>query len=229
MLSSQEQTPASAVMALQRMEAEKAPKPQLKAPAKDGPFTFKKAKCKITYGQFSKTGGELLVFVPEEKEAIGRASFEIKDVPLAPRPKADEPYTKEHTVGVRAGKVAHLTGIYNLSRTRDGPADIYTGFGEQLLQFVEQDAKGLGAWMIYLEAAPSPVRVDPNTNEKVIQDPATFYARFGWGPDLAQQAHNSAYLQAQAKALQLTAEETLRYVTKSLEALREAVWMKVLA
>lgn len=209
--------------------AEREPVVQTKPPPGKGPFASKKASYKFSYKHFSMTGGELQVFAPDEPEPVGRATFVIEDRPLVPGPAKNEPYTTEHIVGSRKGKVAHLSGIYNNTLTRNGPADIYTGFGEQLLKLVEQDCKGLGAWMIYLEASPSAVRLDPNTNDKEVRDPAGFYARFGYGHDLAQQAHNSAYLRAQAAQLALSEEDTARYVTQMLESIRAATWTKVLA
>ena len=202
--------------------------PTKPAPAK-GPYALKKAEYKFSYKTLTKAGGELQVFAPDEAEPVGRASFAIQDRPLTGRPGKNEPYTTEHITGARAGKVAHLSGIYNNTLRRNGPADIYTGFGEQLLKMVEEDCKGLGAWMIYLEASPSPVRLDPNTNDKATRDPAGFYAKYGWGKDLAQQAHNSAFLRAQAAQLELNEQETARYVTQMLESIRAATWTKVLA
>jgi hypothetical protein len=200
-----------------------------KPPPSKGPYAWKKAAYTYRYKQITKAGGDLQVFAPGEAEPVGRATFAIEDMPLVPRPAKDERYTTEHIVGSKQGKVAHLSGIYNNTLIRNGPADIYSGFGEELLKMVEQDCKGLGAWLIYLEASPSQVRLDPNTNDKATRDPATFYAKFGYGPDLAQQAHNSAYLRAQAAQLQLDEKVTLQYVTQMLESIRAATWTKVLA
>lgn len=219
--------------ALARVLVARAERPEpvveTKPPPGKGPFASKKAGYKFDYKQFTNAGGELQVLAPDEKDPVGRATFVIEDRPLVPGPAKDERYTTEHIVGSRKGKVAHLSGIYNNTLTRNGPADIYTGFGEQLLKLVEQDCKALGAWMIYLEASPSAVRLDPNTNDKEVRDPAGFYARFGYGHDLAQQAHNSAYLRAQAAELELDEEVTRQYVTQMLESIRAATWTKVLA
>jgi hypothetical protein len=80
---------------------------------------------------------------------------------------------------------------------RDGPADIYRGFGRELLRQVEQHAKAEGAWMIYLLPSPNNVRVDPNTNEKRMEDPTAFYQKEGYKPDPGQKAHNVGFVRRQ--------------------------------
>lgn len=212
---------------LQRMEAtvQQPPKPE----PKDGPYQNKRGAYDIGWVSLSPDeGGTLNVWVNGETDPIGRASFDLRHVPFAPPPGPDEPYTKEHIISTRTGLVAHLSGIYNNTLTRDGPADIYSGFGAQMLARIEETARNCGAWMIYLEAAPSRVRVDPNSNVKEMQDPAGFYAKFGWGEDLDQLLHNSTYLARQATQYGIDGDDAVAFITNGIRAHRGAIWTKVL-
>ena len=220
-------TPGSTAATLARMEAEH--KEPAKPKVEEGRIYERKAgPYGVGWGDLTDDGATLLVMVADEPKPVGRATFKMKTISVRDRPARDEPYTTEHVVGSALGKVAHLSGIYNDTLGRDGPADIYSGFGVQMLTTVEKKAKELGAWMIYLEAAPSPVRQDPNTNEKVVTDPAGFYKRFGWMPDPVQKIHNSMFLRAQAKELGLQPADAAAYVENMLRSHQAAVWIKML-
>lgn len=143
----------------------------------------------------------LQVFDPDvPEEPLGRATFKIMESEQQ-APGEDEPYLHEHVVGAREGQVAELTGIYNHTLMSDGPADIYRGFGRELLRQVEQRAKARGAWMIYLLPSPNNVRVDPNTNDKRMEDPTSFYLKEGYRSDPGQKAHNVGFLRRQVADL----------------------------
>lgn len=121
-----------------------------------------------------------------------RYTLEAQDADGFEAPEDEAPYTAEHVQArMRAeAPLAHLTGIYNETLTRDGPADIYRGFAVELLSRIEQHAQDEGAEAIYLEPATSPVRQDPNTNTKVNTDPTGFYTARGYAIDDTALAHN---------------------------------------
>ena len=128
----------------------------------------------------------------------------------------------------REGKVAHLTHLYNKTLLRDGPADIYFGFGAELLKKAEQDAKGCGARLMYLEAAKASVRTDPNTNEKVSQDSTSFYTKFLYGTDAQSAVHNWSIAIMESQNWGLNDEERIKYVQTRLKTLLEGMLSKEL-
>jgi hypothetical protein len=179
---------------------------------KTGPYTYR-------YTAFDPKGlCRLEVTTPGEPAAVGFVQFIIEDLKPLARPKEHEPYTKEHVLA-REGKVAHLTHLYNTTLQRNGPADIYSGFGVQLLKMAEQDAKLCGAKLMYLEAASSMVRTDPNTNEKKLQNSISFYTKFGYGTDAASAAHNWGYAMRESERFGLPLEGQITYVQGRVKSL----------
>lgn len=159
------------------------------------------AEFQYVWKEDTAGGGLIEVHTALESERIGYASFKLRDVQQVAPPQANEPYSGEHVLGSRAGKVCHLTGIYNLSLTRNGPAHIYRGFADALMEKVEAKARARGAHLIYLEPAATPVRKDPNSNEKETKDPTGFYTRRGYALDAAATQHNRAYYGAELAGL----------------------------
>jgi hypothetical protein len=196
------------------------PSPRPAATNSGGVYSKKSGTYSYVLSGFSPdTGGRIDVFVAGEDRPVGYAMFSIETHQLTPRPAANAEYTDQHVASSRAGKVAHLTHFYNLTLTRPGPADIYSGFAVPLLKQVEELSRGAGAWLIYLEPATNPVRVDPNTNEMEGQASEGFYLeKCGYGRDLEQAAHNSRFFIEQAKTAQMTHEETAQFVANLLDA-----------
>lgn len=186
-----------------------------------GPYNY-------AYTQFDKNGlCRLEVRTPDEPDPVGYAQFRIETVAAKALPGEGEAYTKEHVLA-REGKVAHLTHLYNNTLIRDGPADIYSGFGTALLRMAEQDAKGAGARLMYLEAANSLVRTDPDTNVKEAQASSTFYAKYGYGVDPASAAHNWAIAQAEAEGFGVAMEQQVAYIQRKLKVMLEGMMSKTL-
>ncbi len=160
------------------------------------------------------------VFSDIEDERIGYVAFSFRTVLLKPAPAPNEPFTKEHVLGRTAGVVCHLSQIMNLSLLRDGPDDIYSGFANTLMRMVEDKARERNARLIYLEPAPSNVRIDPNTNEKKMQDPTGFYTgRHKYSADAAAAIHNAAYTAALYQGMGVSEEQ----LAKQTEAFNRAV------
>ena len=146
----------------------------------------------ITVAQANREGAcRLEVTHPGEKEIVGYANFTMERHRATPTPSPDKPYTDRDFLG-RVRTAANLTGIFNTTLTRPGPADIYQGFGNRLMKEVEMVARRMGARYLYLAPSETPVRKDPNTDEMVSQDPAGFYAKHGYGYDPTAAAHNAS-------------------------------------
>ena len=177
---------------------------------KRGPFTYQIVQSNAD-GQ-----NRIEVYAPDETEPVGYANFTIETWQNLGVPNANEYYTKAHVLGL-VPKVAHLTGIYNTSMTRNGPADIYNGFGNALLQRVEQLAHAHGAEIMYLEPAKADVRKEPNTNEKERQDPTGFFTKHGYGLDAASLPHNWAKAMSEIGGLGLSPQDSAKYAQNQVK------------
>lgn len=188
---------------------------------KSGPFVF-------NLTQDNANGANRIeVNVDGETDPVGYANFTIEQWPTLGDPGQDEDYSKAHVLG-RTDKVSHLTGIYNLSMTRDGPADIYNGFGRQLLHMVEMKSIAHGAGLIYLEPANAAVRTDPNTNEKQMISPTGFYQKYGYGFDGAAMGHNWVRSIAEAEGFGLDMAQQVKYAQRQVAVKLEGTLSKAL-
>jgi hypothetical protein len=186
---------------------------------KNGPYTF-------NYTQLDRNGRcRIEVTTPNEDAPVGYAEFTMQTFDKLPAPAANENYTKAHVLG-NAPKVAHLTHLYNNTLLRQGPDDMYRGFGGKLLTMVEQDAKGMGATIIYLEAASSNVRKEPNTNEMEMKNSLSFYHKFGYGLDGTAAAHNWVKAVADAQNMRLEESAQLTFARNQVKALMEGMICK---
>jgi hypothetical protein len=191
-------------------------------------FARRRAQYTYRYAALDPDGTcTLEVFAPLEEGRVGYATYVMQAPQAAQAPRADQPYTKEHVLG-RYGKVAHLTHLYNLTLTRDGPADIYSGFGEALLQQVEGDARGMGARLMYLEPANSMVRTDPNTNAKQAVASKSFYTKNGYGSDQVAAVHNWSLVQAPLQGMQMEEGAKIAYIKRQLEVRLEGMLSKAI-
>lgn len=188
---------------------------------KNGPFAYAIA------ADDANGANRIEVSTQDEPGPVGYANFTIEQWPLLKDPRQDEDYTMAHVLG-RYGKVAHLTGIYNLSMTREGPADIYNGFGTKLLRLVEQRAYAHGAKLIYLEPANAAVRKEPNTNEKEMQSPIGFYQKFGYGYDGTANGHNWQLAVAEAQGFGLDDQTQIKYAQRQIAIKLEGKLSKLL-
>ena len=188
---------------------------------KFGPYTYK-YKSQDPKGQ-----NRLEVYAADEAEPVGYAMYRIEEFASKDAPAPNTIYGKEDVLA-RAGKVAHLTHFYNTTLGRDGPADIYAGFGTALLKKVEKDAKAAGARMMYLEAAGSPVRQDPNTKEKKTVESETFYAKFQYGTDLDAMGHNWTLALKEIQGIEMDDETRFNYIQKRLSTMLEGMMSKIL-
>ncbi|MDB4951378.1 MAG: hypothetical protein JWM27_4027 [Gemmatimonadetes bacterium] len=155
----------------------------------------------------SAAGGRVEVSTPLEDGIIGYANFTLENKGLVAAPAADAAYTQAHVLGRQAGVVCYLSGIFNLSLTRDGPANIYRGFGNALLGMVEAKAGQRGAGLIYLVPSVTPARTSPNSNVKANADPTGFYTHHGYAVDAAATQHNAAIVEAQYAGLGVPQEQ----------------------
>ncbi|MCG8457862.1 MAG: GNAT family N-acetyltransferase [Holophagales bacterium] len=185
------------------------------------PYEFKESKVN------SKGMFKIDVYTKDEKESIGYAVIEVQKIAKSKPPKQDEPYTKADVLA-REGVVAHLHRLFNETLTRDGPADIYRGFGVELLKRAEDLAKRMGARLMYLEAATSDVRTSPSTNDKESVDPTPFYTKFGYGVDAESAAHNWAFAMAQAEQAQLEMSQSIKLAQRQVKGLIEGMLSKML-
>lgn len=191
-------------------------------------YARRRAVYSYRYAELNPDGAcTLEVYAPGEEDRVGYATY-VMETP-APRagPAQDATYTKAHVLG-RYPKVAHLTHLYNETLGRDGPDDIYTGFGEVMLRMVEEDARGMGARLLYLEAASSPVRQDPNTNEKRVVASKPFYQKYRYASDDRAAAHNWMLAMAAAQRMGLDERTKIDYVQRQIEVMLEGMLSKAL-
>lgn len=162
-------------------------------PGKEGPPVYQTWTAADAGYTYAWDGRQVNVASDNEEEPLGFARYDIENIEVpVPAPAPGEQYTFDAVKARQAGIVAHLTRIENQTLTRDGPADIYKGFADQLMAKVEARAREEGARMIYLEPSKSLVRKSPDSNEKELRDPAGYYARLGYGYDDVAVAHNNA-------------------------------------
>jgi hypothetical protein len=150
---------------------------------------------------------------PDEKEIVGYANFTMERHRARPAPVPSAPYTDQHFLG-RARSTANLKGLFNTTLTREGPANIYQGFGNELMQAVETLARRMGARYLYLAPSETDVRKDPNTDEMVSQDPTGFYLKHGYGYDPTALAHNASVYGEEA--VRMTRMELQGFLSKEL-------------
>jgi hypothetical protein len=163
-----------------------------------------------------------------EADIVGYAEFRIHTMDAQPSPTVGTVYGKGDVLA-RAGKVAHLTHLYNTTLLRSGPNDIHAGFGAVMLQRCEQMAKEIcGARLMYLEAAGAAVRTDPNSDARVMQNSTSFYAKYGYGTDGIAAAHNWAIARAEAEGFGLGGADSIAYIQKTLKNYLEGMLSKTL-
>lgn len=174
-------------------------------------FTEQTGKYGFVWSLDTAKQGVINVVTPLEEALIGQVEFSFMDLKQIAPPKEDEPFTKEHVLGKRTGKVCHLKTIMNFSLTRKGPADIYRGFANELMTKVEKKARERGAYLIFLEPAKSNVRADPNTNVMNSVDPTPFYTdKHGYSSDAEAAVHNALVTERQFAGLEVDAESLRR-------------------
>jgi hypothetical protein len=155
----------------------------------------------LTWAADSAAGGRVEVTTGIEDGRIGYAAFTLENKAAVAAPAAAATYTQAHVLGRRAGVVCYLTGIFNESLTRDGPANIYRGFGNALIGAVEAKARERGAVLIYLVPSVTAARTSPNSNVKVMRDPTGFYTHHGYAVDAAAMLHNAAIVEEQYRGM----------------------------
>ncbi len=127
-----------------------------------------------------------------EEMPVGYVSFSFENKQQVAAPGQNAPFTGENILGRAAGRVCRVGGLYNISLTRPGPANIFSGFADTLMDMAERKARERGATLMYLEPAVSEVRKSPNNNEKEDKDPYRYYTRLGFEDDPQARAHNLA-------------------------------------
>ncbi len=163
-----------------------------------------------------------------EADIVGYAEMRIQTIATQPPPEVGAVYGKADVLA-RAGKVAHLTHLYNTTLLRHGPNDIHSGFGAVMLQRCEQMARELcGARLMYLEAAGAAVRTDPNSDARVMQNSTSFYTKFGYGTDSISAAHNWAIAQQEGEGFGLGGGALIAYIQKTLKNYLEGMLCKTL-
>jgi hypothetical protein len=177
-------------------------------------FLLKKADVDYDFVITADTAayGRVEVFAREwEDHSLGYVKFSFEKQQQVAPPTANDPFTKEHILGRKPGILCHVEGLYNLTLTRPGPANIFSGFADTLMEKAEEIARLHGADLMYLEPAVSDIRTSPDNNARKLQDPYGYYLRLGYGDDAAARAHNVGHLRSIAQGAVPTPQQEQSY------------------